>query len=113
MLLKLGSPQNKAKTVCVDAGCGISLIDCKFIKEFTPTASISTMPTLMTVRGISEKQHNTNQFATLNFYLLTASYLVTHFRREIYIVNKLDANTLLSLDIVVLRDRTSTLTRKS
>ena len=99
VLLKLGSPQNEAKTVCVDTGCGMSLIDRKFLKEFAPTASISIMPTPMTVRGIGDKQHNANQFATLDFYLPTASHLVAHFKREIHIVDELDANALLGLDI--------------
>jgi hypothetical protein len=55
----------------------------------------------MTVRGLGDKQHDANQFAVLDFYLPTDSHLVAHFKREIHIVNGLEANTLLRIDIAV------------
>ena len=67
-----------------------------------PTALIHTMPTLMTVRSIRQKQHNTNKFAILDFYLPTEHHLVAHFQREIHIIDSLDTNALISLDITVL-----------
>jgi hypothetical protein len=53
------------------------------------------------VRGIGEKQHNVNKFVILAFYLPTDAHLVAHFKREIQIVDGLDANALIGLDIAV------------
>ena len=79
----------------------MSLIDHKFLQKFVLTALIHTMPTLMTVRSIGQKQHNTNKFAIFDFYLPTEHHLVAYFQQEIHIVDSLDINALISLDITV------------
>lgn len=96
----IGSPANDMVTVCADSGCGMSLIDRQFLLRYSPTTTISTMPTDMRVRGIGQKLHNANQFAKVDFYFPTTNGCVAHFLREVHIVDGLEANALLGSDII-------------
>lgn len=78
----------------------MSLIDREFLNKFCPTAVIKDMPTPMRVRGIGSKFHDASSFAEVDFYFPTLNSCIAHFRREIHLVNKLDANALIGIDIL-------------
>ena len=96
----IGSPINDKRTACADSGCVMSLIDRAFLREYSPTTQVHTMPTSMRVRGIGDNLHDANQYTKIDFYFPTINGCIAHFCREIHIVDNLEANFLLGSDIL-------------
>jgi len=120
LTVRLASPQNADESSCLDTGCGMSLIDRKFLKRYAPTAKISTMSTPQRVRGLGNNKHDASSYTMMDFYLPGQNGIIAHFRREIHIVDDLAANILFGIDIAVpegwiidLDDQTLTLPRNS
>lgn len=99
--LTLESPQNELQWVCLDTGCGMSLIDKTFLQRMCPTAKILRMKDSMKVRGIGDMLYDAASYVHLNFYLPTGTGLTAHFRREIHVVENLHAKILLEMDIAI------------
>ncbi|RKF71234.1 hypothetical protein GcC1_104013 [Golovinomyces cichoracearum] len=99
--LGLNSPQNETYSVCLDTGCGMSLIDREFLRSLCPTIEIQNMKKEMKVKGLGSKLYDASQFVEVDFYLPTSKGIIAHFRREIHIVDKLDTRILLGMDIAL------------
>ncbi|RKF62348.1 hypothetical protein OnM2_034062 [Erysiphe neolycopersici] len=99
VLLSPDSPQNESYVVCLDTGCGMSLIDGNFLQSLCPTIKINRMEKAMKVKGLGSRLYDASQFIEADFYMPTVNGLVAHFRREIHIVDNLDARILLGMDI--------------
>ena len=96
----IGSPANDQNTLCADSGCVMSLVDRKFLKKYSPTSEISTMPTSVRVKGVGDKLHDANQYTNIDVYIPTLNGCIAHFRREFHIVDGLDAHALIGTDIL-------------
>lgn len=77
--MALISLQNETYSVYLDTGCGMSLIDRKFLLKMLPTASIHTLKTDIKVRSQDSQRHDANQFVDLGFYLLTTNGIMAQF----------------------------------
>lgn len=99
--VSLDSPRNEASWVCLDTGCGMSLVDRKFLFKNAPTVEVSKMESPIKVRGMGSKTYDASEFAVVDFYILTEAGTFAHFQREIHIVDDLSANLLLGTDIAV------------
>ncbi|KAF7852733.1 hypothetical protein EAF04_010926 [Stromatinia cepivora] len=96
----LGSPQNDAHSVCLDTGCGMSLVDRSFLMEMCPTIEIFTMDKPMKVRGLGDQRHDASQYVNLDFYLPATNGTIAQFNREVHIVEMLEARMLIGTDII-------------
>ena len=99
LYISIDSPHNEKQLVCLDTGCGMSLIDATFLKQYAPTVQVSTMETPMTVQGIGATMYNANKFIKLQIYIFGENNLVARIEREIHVVDNLKANILLGMDI--------------
>lgn len=54
--------------VCLDTGCGVTLIDRLWLRKLLPEAVIATMASPLRVRGVGSSQHETSE------YLVTPCY---------------------------------------
>lgn len=99
-LTKTGTDDN----VCLDTGCGVTLIDRLWLANLLPNARISKMASPLRVRGVGSSQHETSE------YLVTPCYfpgidkhgneVLACARREIHIVDGLRANMLIGNDFI-------------
>ncbi|RKF58216.1 hypothetical protein GcC1_184032, partial [Golovinomyces cichoracearum] len=78
--LGLNSPQNENYGVCLDTGCGMSLIDREFLRFLCPTIDIQNMKKEMKVKGLGSKLYDVSQFVEVDFYLPTSKEIIAHFR---------------------------------
>ncbi|RKF71225.1 hypothetical protein GcC1_104010, partial [Golovinomyces cichoracearum] len=101
MQLRLNSPQNETYSVCLDTGCGMSLTDREFLRSLCPTIEIQNMKKGMKVKDLGSKLYDASQFIEMDFYLPTSKGIIAHFRREIHIVDKLDARIVLGMYIAL------------
>lgn len=90
--------------VCLDTGCGVTLIDRLWLANLLPKVKISKMASPLRVRGVGSSQHETSE------YLVTPCYfpgiddhgnrVLACARREIHIVDGLRANMLIGNDFI-------------
>lgn len=56
-------------SVCLDTGCGVSLVDKTWLAKKHPSQKISTMPVPLKVRGIGASRHESDEFALTALYI--------------------------------------------
>lgn len=100
-------PQNSdpESMACFDTGCKVTLIDKGWLLRYFPKQKISTMSTLLKVRGIRASRHESKEFVALSLYFLgknSARKLVyALLRYKIHLVKGLRANLLIKNDIIL------------
>ena len=90
--------------VCIDTGCGITLIDRKFLKSKLPNLKIRKMKKDLWVRGIGSNRYSTMEYVVMDFYIpgtKEGKAKEAWFTREAHIVDDLKANVLIALDATV------------
>lgn len=93
-------------TTCLDTGCRIIFIDKIWLLSYLLHQKISTISTLLNVRGIGTSKHKSAQFAALLLYFLgedqAGQQVYTSIKWKLYLVNSLRANILVGNDILSL-----------
>lgn len=95
-------------TICLDSGCGVSLVDKAWLTKQLPEVTISKIALPLPVRGIGISKHETSEYITVPIYLLgvqdtgskSESKALACIRRELHLVDNLRANILVGNDIL-------------
>lgn len=103
------SPDGPEETVCLDTGCGSTLVDRKFLARMKPDATILSMSEPLAVRGVGTDVHKTKEFVVEPMFFPATnpsdgSKILACIRRELHIVENLRANVLIGNDIIVPED---------
>ena len=88
--------------ICVDSGCGMSIIDRKFLSTLSGY-EIKHMGSKVRIRGIGSQIHLSDEFIVLTFYLrgkLNGQQAAAAITRELHVVDELKANMLIGNDII-------------
>lgn len=91
---------------CFKTGCDITFVDRAWLFKKTLTEKILKMATLLKVRGIKSSRHKLDEFVSMSFYFpsieLTNRLAYAHIYGELYIIERLKANLLMSNDILAM-----------
>ena len=99
------TPTGPLTTVCIDTGCGVTLIDEMLVTKALPDARIHTMALPLEVSGIGSDKHRTDRYILAPLYLpgkdtdgkpATAKMAT----RELHVVTGLRAGMLIGMDIM-------------
>ena len=79
----------------------MSLIDRQFLKSMLPDLldNVKKMPTLMTVKGISDRKHDASEYVRIPLYV-PAPNGIAMINRELHIIDNLTALALIGIDIL-------------
>lgn len=95
---------NPDTSICLDTGCGVSLVDKTWLAKKHPSQKISTMPVPLKVRGIGASRHESKEFALTTLYIpgldREGSEVYTCIKCELHLVEGLKANMLIGNDIL-------------
>ena len=99
------TPSGPETTVCVDTGCGVSLIDQSLVAKALPETRIHTMASPLEVSGIGSDKHRTDQYVVSPIYLPGKDKdgqdrIAKTAPRELHIVTGLRAGMLIGMDIM-------------
>ena len=97
------APHLENVLVCLDSGCGASLIDRAWLLEQLPDVPICKMATSLRVKGIGSASHDTDEYITITFYLPGTKdnqKVLFSMTRELHLVNDLRAKMLIGNDII-------------
>lgn len=89
--------------ICFDTGCGMTLIDRKFLDECDLKPDIKTLPEPIMVKGVGSKRQPSSQYLVLNIYVngqLLGRPATAHLQREVHIVDNLGPKMLMGVDII-------------
>lgn len=78
----------------------MSLIDRNFLVECCLTAKISSMTSLMKIKGMLDITYEARDFAVINIFLPSDHNIITYIRRELHILVSISAKILLGIDIL-------------
>ena len=95
-------------TICLDSGCGVSLVDKAWLTKQLPEVTISKIALPLPVRGIRISKYETSEYITVPIYLPgvqdtgpnSGSKALACIRRELYLVDNLRTNMLVGNDIL-------------
>jgi hypothetical protein len=93
-------------TTCWDTGCNTSFINCSWLKRISPGSEIRTIAIALIVKGIESNSHDTSEYIILNLRVPGYNRESTEpieviLCHEFYVINKLPANILIGIDIIV------------
>lgn len=90
--------------VCLDTGCGVSLIDRDWRARQAPDTVVSKMTSPLKVRGVGSSKHETSEYITQDLYFpgtdAKGNEVLACIRRELHIVDELRAKMLIGNDII-------------
>ena len=99
----LPAVSNPDTSVCLDTGCGVSLVDKTWLAKKHPFQKISTMPVPLKVKGIGTSRYESNKFAFTTLYILgldqEGSEVYAYIKCKLYLVEDLKANMLIGNNI--------------
>lgn len=99
------APGTEDLWVCLDTGCGVSLIDSSWIREILPDAAILNRPSAVNVRGLGDAVHSSNQYMVLQLSLPgkddKGEEVVAQINREFHLVPNLGCKVLIGTDVIV------------
>ena len=99
-LTKIGEEDD----VCLDTGCGVTLVDRLWLMRLLPLAAISKMSSPLKVRGVGSSQHETSEYVITPCYFPgideQGNDVLACIRREIHIVDGLRAKMLIGNDFI-------------
>ena len=91
--------------VCVDTGCGISLIDRAFLFKNVPKAKILTAEHPKQLRGIGGDALRLEEYVRVSIYVPgmndKGQRVKAHITAELHLVDNLKANMLIANDVIV------------
>lgn len=98
------SADDPAHSCCLDTGCGVTLVDKSWLLKQLPEVILSTIATLLRIRGIGATQHESNEFVCTPIYFLgkdvRQQQVYASINRELHLVDGWKANVLIGNDIV-------------
>lgn len=90
--------------VCLDTGCGVSLIDKDWLLSKKPGVKIHKMATPLKVRGVGSSKHESSDYIHENIYFPSVkndgTKVFSVIRRELHLVAGLRAKLLIGNDII-------------
>ena len=90
-------------SVCLDIGCGVSLVNKAWLAKKHPFQKINTMPVPLKVRGIGASRHKSREFALTALYMSgldkEGSGVYACVQCELYLVDGLKANMLIGNNV--------------
>lgn len=100
----LPSPTNPDGSMCLDTGCGVTLMDKNWLIKKFPSQKISTIPVLLKVRGIGASEHESGQFALTMLYIPgideKGRKVYASITCELHLVDRLKENMLMENDML-------------
>ncbi len=100
----LSSLTDPDSSVCLDTGCGVTLVDRDWLTKKLPSQKISTMPVSLKVRGIGASKHESGQFALTTLYIPSTDEkgreVYASITCELHLVDGLKANMLVGNDVL-------------
>ncbi len=100
----LPSPADPDGSVCLDTGCGVTLVDRDWLTKKLPSQKISTMPVPLKVRGIGASKHESGHFALTTLYIPGTDEkgreVYASITCELNLVDRLKANMLVGNDVL-------------
>lgn len=97
------SPTDLDGFVCLDTGCGVTLVDRNWLAMKLPSKKISTMPVPLKVMGIGVSKHELRYFALTTLYFPGTNEkgreVYASITYELHLVDRLKANILVENDI--------------
>ena len=97
------SPNADTTAVCLDTGCGVTLIDRQWLADLLPDLAIKRMSSPLRVRGVGTSKHETNEFAIVPVFLpgkKDGKQVLACIRREVHIVDDLRVKMLIGNDVI-------------
>ena len=98
------TPNGPEDKLCADSGCGMSLIDRRFLKGRLPNTAIDHVDQAIRVRGLGDKLHDSKEYVELDLYIQgrtkDGSLALAHIKREFHLVDNLKANVLIGMDVL-------------
>ena len=89
--------------VCLDTGCGVSLVDKAWLAKKHLSHKINTMPVSLKVKGIGAFRHESGEFALTTLYMpdldREGSEVYPCVHCELHLVDGLNANMLIGNDV--------------
>jgi hypothetical protein len=94
--------EGKDELVCVDTGCGMSLVDEDWLEEQLPGATILNRASTVKIRGLGKEEHLTNKYLVIQRFLpeIGGTGRVAEIRREFHLVKGLGCKILLGNDVI-------------
>ena len=91
-------------SVCLDTGCGVTLVDRAWLARKLPFQKISVMPVPLKVRGIGASKHESRDFALTTIYIPgideKGREVYASISCELHLVDGLKANMLVGNDVL-------------
>ena len=91
-------------SVCLDTGCGVSLVDKAWLAKQYPSQKINTMPVPLKVRGIGACRHESGEFALTALYKpgfdRGGSEVYACVQCKLHLVDHLKANMLIGNNVL-------------
>ena len=95
---------NPDTLVCLDTGCGVSLVDKAWLAKKHSSQKINTMPVPLKVRGIGASRHESGKFALTALYMpgldREGSEVYACVQCKLHLVNSLKANMLIGNNVL-------------
>jgi hypothetical protein len=103
------SPEAKPEDICIDTGCGMTMIDRDFLSRQNPEAKVVTLNERVTVKGIGSDRHDTQEVVRLPVYFTAliprkagetgaGESVLLGVYTECYLVSNLRAHMLFGID---------------
>ena len=89
------------KDVCLDTGCTMSLIDREFLLKVQPSVKLNTLEKPLQVSGIGQAKLESTEWVLLTLYVKDMKGQMASITREFHLVDKLKANALMGIDIIM------------
>ena len=100
----LPSPTDPDGSVCLDTGCGVTLVDRDWLTKKLPSQKISMIPVPLKVRGIGASKHESGHFALTMLYIPGTNEkgreVYASITCELHLVDELKANMLVGNDVL-------------
>ena len=104
-------------SVCLDTGCGVSLVDKAWLAKKHPSQKINTMPVPLKVISIGASRHESGEFAFTALYMpgfdRGGSEVYACVQYELHQVDSLKANMLIGNNVFCTKDFTINLANAS
>ena len=98
------TPESEDEDICLDSGCGASLIDRAWLKASLPNETVSKMASPLRVRGVGPLGQESHDYVAIPCYLPathdSGEKVLICFQREFHIVDDLRAKMLIGNDII-------------
>jgi len=94
----------KEKSICLNTGCIMSLINRSFLKKQISDILIKWISLLIVIQELRTETHYCDEYTVLTIYLPDNNDQLTVIIKEMHIVNNLKIKMLIDIDILILEN---------